>query len=50
MSEPCYAEVLYDWHESLRDAAYVMAKTYHEREPTEEEIEDEIENLMDRYT
>ena len=46
MSEPCYSECQ-AW---IRDAAYDMAKTYHEREPTEEEIEEEIENLMDRYT
>jgi|HubBroStandDraft_3_1064219.scaffolds.fasta_scaffold1233178_1 hypothetical protein len=46
MSEPCYQE----FSEWIRDAAYDMAKAYHGREPTEEEIEDEIENLLDRYT
>jgi hypothetical protein len=46
MSEPCYLECQ-AW---LRDQAYEIALAYYEREPTEEEIEDEIENLLDRYT
>ena len=46
MSELCYLECQ-AW---IRDAAYDIAKTFHDREPTEEEIDDEIENLMDRCT
>jgi hypothetical protein len=45
MSEPSYLECM----ANLRDAAYDMAKTYYEREPTEEEIEEEMEYLVDRY-
>lgn len=45
MSEPCYGEE----YANMLDAAYEQAKMYYEREPTVEEIDEELEALMDRY-
>lgn len=45
MSEPIYLEE----YVNIRDAAYSDFVMCYNREPTEEELEDELESLMDRY-
>jgi len=45
MSEPSYLEE----YANMRDAAYSDFITAYNREPTEEEVEDEVEYLIDKY-